>query len=212
MGMSTVDLLVGTACAPGDYDQVSQRLRGYLRRHSIKEIARITGAQVRTVEGWFAGDALPGWRHLVPLARQFGRGFLLDVFAPLFDDDSFDRRLAELTEQMMTLQQDFADATRVEDFGPVGPGRDAGRGPGGRLRAAAVGLGAEVGRVAGALGRASAESVRAARTSVRGFAVGLMLAAVALQVASDGEMLRLWRAPFVKITRVATPRRDGGVA
>ena len=92
---------------------VGERLAGWMRPHSAKELARMFDVEPRTAKGWRVG-CLPQVRHLVRMTQRWGSAFLNDVFSPVLaePDISTRFRIERIEHELAHLKETLNDDVR----------------------------------------------------------------------------------------------------
>ncbi|WP_366655308.1 hypothetical protein [Fodinicurvata sp. EGI_FJ10296] len=179
-----------TMKAPPD-ELVAERLRGWLRAYSAKDVARQLDIRLRTVEAWRVGQTSPNLRYLTAMIALWGEPFVRDIFAPVIEDGGADlpKRLERLEHELRSIRSDYNEmaknSARPRDADDRGMDRQA----------SATGSGR------------SGSAAKAARSMARSMGV-IALAALSGWAATDSDVIRTTtrsnvRTPITQSARVA---------
>ncbi|WP_366656587.1 hypothetical protein [Fodinicurvata sp. EGI_FJ10296] len=188
-----------TMKAPPD-ELVAERLRGWLRAYSAKDVARQLDIRLRTVEAWRVGQTSPNLRYLTAMIALWGEPFVRDIFAPVLEDDGADlpKRLERLEHELRSIRSDYNELAKNS----ARPRDDDDRGVDRQTSATGSGR--------------SGSAAKAARSMGRSMGV-MALAALSGWSTIDSEAMRTTtrsgsRPPITRSVRVARMTAADGVA
>lgn len=133
--------------------QMGDRIAVWVRRAgTTKEVARLFGVAVKTVEHWRAGRA-PSPKHLWIMARVWGWPFIEDVFHPACADGDQDavRQIARLKHDIAVLEgliHDGTESVRNSEVAGDGPANSGHSSSAGKVALGASGVLVPLGRAA----------------------------------------------------------------
>lgn len=87
-------------------ERVSDALRARYGAHAAKQAARITGADLRTAQGWVSEAREPRGDALLAIIREFGRDAIDALFGPEIEthNEKLERELHDLREEAARLE------------------------------------------------------------------------------------------------------------
>lgn len=88
--------------------RIKKELRARYPAHTAKQIARLTGADIRTARSWVEEGKAPQEQHLRAIVRELGRDAIFALFGP--EIETHDERLER---EVRALRQ---EAERLEDI------------------------------------------------------------------------------------------------
>jgi hypothetical protein len=87
-------------------ESLGWRLKDELKKkypaHTAKQVARVTGAELRTARSWVEEAKVPQEHHLRAIVRELGRDALLALFQPEIEthEQKLEREIHELREEI----------------------------------------------------------------------------------------------------------------
>lgn len=120
-------------CDVGDATEtLGVRLQKKLRKrysvHAAKQVARLTGADLRTARSWVEEAKVPQEHHLRAIIRELGKDALLALFGPEIEThtEKLERQLNDLREEAARIEARIEESRSSASFKTAqGPGQGA---------------------------------------------------------------------------------------